>query len=330
MQCPLCDKEGRRHGKDRKGVQRYFCPECHYTFADPRPARPFGNQYLTMEKATMALRLLMEGMSLRGVCRTLRMGQTTLCQLLLSIGEGCARFMNESIVDVFCTSIQCDELWSFIAMKERTRLRKNAPIDFGDCYTWTAIDRHTKLILAYAVGKRDNQTAIDFVHKLRHATAGRFQIDTDGLTLYRSAIPMAFGFSQDHAQIIKIFGAPSEGEARYSPPQIIDMHVEIGGGNPDLETASTSFVERSNLTIRMMLRRFTRLTNAHSKTWRYHEAAIGLLFAVYNFCRPHMTLNEKGGPRRSPAMAAGLTDHVWSYRELIQAVIPPGQTAIAS
>jgi IS1 family transposase len=178
------------------------------------------------------------------------------------------------------------------------------------------MDPSTKLMLAYAVGKRDNATAMEFVSKLRRATTGQFQINADGLAIYRSVIPLAFGRFQDHAQVVKMFGAPVDGEHKYSPGQIIDLHVEVGSGNPDLESACTSHIERSNLTVRMMLRRFTRLTNAHSKSWRHHEAALGLLFSYYNFCRRHMTL------KCTPAMAAGLTDHAWSVKELIRRVIP--------
>jgi hypothetical protein len=172
---------------------------------------------------------------------------------------------------------------------------------------------------------------MDFVRKLRRATAGQFQINTDGLGVYRSTIPLVFGHQQDHAQVIKIYAAPAEGEARYSPPQIVEMHVAVGGGKPNLTIASTSYIERSNLTIRMMLRRFTRLTNAHSKSWDHHEAALGLLFAVYNFVRPHMTLTAAWDGRKcTPAMAAGLTGHPWSIRELIGRAVPNSLAAEAS
>jgi hypothetical protein len=137
---------------------------------------------------------------------------------------------------------------------------------------------------------------------------------TDGLPIYKSTIPLAFGWNQPHAQVVKIFGKPVEGEARYSPAEIIDLHVEVGGGNPNVQTASTSFVERSNKTLRMQIRRFTRLTDGHSKKWENHEAAIALFVAYYNFCRVHSTLGE------TPATAAGLTDHVWSVRELLEKV----------
>jgi IS1 family transposase/transposase-like protein len=331
MLCPICEQQGRRYGRDRKGVQRYFCRACYITFSDPRPPRPFGDQYLTMERAASAVQHLIEGSSVRSTCRILGMGPSTLLQLLLKVGQGCERIMESWIVGVSCATIQCDELWSFVHCKEKTRLNKRyADEDIGDCYTWTAIEPRTKLMLAYAVGKRDNATGAEFLRRLHRAASGPFQINTDGLGIYRSTIPLVFGYGQDHAQIVKIFSRPAEGEARYSPPEITGLHIEVGGGNPDLQIASTSHVERSNLTIRMMLRRFTRLTNAFSKSWAHHEAALALLFAYYNFCRPHMTLTEQKEYRCTPAMAAGLVGRVWSMSDLIRRAIPEGEEARVS
>jgi IS1 family transposase/transposase-like protein len=319
MNCPLCDGPGSRWGRDRRGNRRWYCRRCYITYSEPRPPRPFGNQYLTMERATMAIHQLMEGCSVRGVCRMLGMGQHTLLRLLLNVGEGCQRLHEREVVGIRCTSIQCDELWSFIHCKERTRVELGyEPEDCGDCYTWTALEPETKLLLAYAIGKRDNATGVEFVRRLRRAVSGEFQIDTDGLLIYRAVIPLEFGWSQDHAQVVKVYGTPPDGEARYSPPEIIDIRVTAGSGDPDLEAACTSHVERSNLTIRMMLRRFTRLTNAFSKTWRHHRAALALLFSFYNYCRPHMTLNRAVRQKCTPAMAAGLAGHVWSIEELIR------------
>jgi IS1 family transposase len=277
-----------------------------------------------MEKAVTAIKLLMEGNSIRSICRIVRLGQHTVLNLLRKVGEGCERLQGNFVRGVTCQSIQCDELWSYVYCKERTRIRKGYREDeLGDCYTWTGLDSSTKLILAFAVGKRDPGTAAEFTRKLRRATAGRFQINTDGLATYRHAIWQAFGIGQDHAQVIKIFGGPREGESRYSPPQIVDIFVQVGGGNPDLRAASTSHVERSNLTFRMMLRRFTRLTNGHSKSWDHHKAVISLFVFFYNFCRKHMTLKQ------TPAMAAGLTHHVWTVRELIESAIIGGNAAVA-
>lgn len=331
MLCPICDRQGRRHGRDRRGTQRYFCRYCYITFSDPRQPRAFGNQYLPMERAGSAVKLLMEGSSIRSICRLLAMSPATLLQLLLKVGQGCEAVLRDFIVAIPCQTIQCDEIWSFVHCKEKTRNRLGYDdADCGDCYTWTAIEPRTKLLLAYAVGKRDNATGMKFLRGLHRATSGPFQINTDGLSVYRSLIPLVFGRSQDHAQIIKIYSQPTEGEARYSPPQIIGFHVETGSGNPDLQIASTSFIERSNLTVRMMLRRFTRLTNAHSKSWKHHQAALALLFAYSNFCRPHMTLTEKMEYRCTPAMQAGIADHPWAVAESIRWAIPEGEEARVS
>ena len=332
MLCPLCSNPGRKYGFDRKGRQRYFCKECSLAYAEPSPPRAFGNQYLMMDKAALAIRLLIEGCSVRSICRTARIGKYTLQQLMLRVGEGCARLMEEKIVGLPCRSVQLDELWSFVYCKARTLRRlPYADDELGDCWAWTALEPKTKLLLCYVVGKRDHSSAREFLRKLRRATSGRFQLDTDGLPIYRTLIPVEFGSQQDHAQIVKIFSTPAEGEARYSPPQITDLHITVGSGNPDLKAASTSFVERMNLSFRMMLRRFTRLTNGHSKSWRHHEAAIGLMLFFYNFCRPHMTLTKRNeGRKTTPAMEALFADHVWSIPEMIRAVIPEGEEAKAS
>jgi IS1 family transposase/transposase-like protein len=332
MQCPVCKANGLRFGKNRNGTQRFICRKCFLTFSERRDNAPrvFADRQLTMKKATRAIRLLMEGTSVRGACRLLGMAQHTLLDLLQRVGKGCERLQREIIRNVACNAIECDELWSFVWCREKTRIRKGYPEQqTGECYTWTAVESRTKLIMAYAVGKRDNATAMQFARNLRHATTGHFQIDTDGLGIYRSVIPVVFGRHQDHAQVVKNFNAPVEGEARYSPPEIVSINITAASGWPNLETASTSMVERSNLTVRMMLRRFTRLTNAHSRKWECHTAALGLLFGFYNFVRPHMTLTAQAEEKQTPAMASGLTDHVWTVEELIERAVPEERRAIA-
>ncbi len=229
----------------------------------------------------------------------------------------CRQLQDEIFCNVACERVECDEIWSFVWCKERTRINRGyRPDEVGDCYTWTAIEASTKLLLAYAIGKRDNATGVEFVQRLRRAVAGDCQLDTDGLGIYRSVIPLAFGRNQDHAVVVKTFSRPADGEARYSPPQIVAIDRTAGSGSPDLDVASTSYIERSNLTIRMMLRRFTRLTNAHSRKFENHVAAQSLLFAYYNFVRVHMTL------KTTPAVATGLTSRVWTVQELIERAVP--------
>jgi transposase-like protein/IS1 family transposase len=313
MLCPTCQGSMRRFGFNRNGGQRYRCDVCKKTFTD-EATRPADARCLDTEKAIQALRLLLEGNSVRATGRLLSMDKKTVLALVVDIGTRCDKFLRTAVAGVPCESVQCDEVWSFVFCKEKCRQRKGYGEDTGDCYTWTALEKTTKLLLAYAVGKRDNATATTFVRRLRNATFGHFQINTDGLSLYRSVIPLSFGYNQDHAQVVKVFGKAVEGEGRYSPAQLIDLHVEVGSGSPDLDGASTSFVERSNKTLRMQIRRFTRLTDGHSKLWRNHEAAIALFFTYYNFCRVHMSL------KCTPAMKAGLTDHVWSMREVLEKV----------
>jgi len=281
------------------------------SFTDESTSQADG-RCLEEEKVILALRLLLEGNSVRATERLTGIEKKTILRLVRSVGEGCDKFLRTAIVGVECESVQCDEVWSFVLCKEKTRHQKGYPECVGDCYTWTALEKNTKLLLAYAVGKRDRATGLTFVRRLKNATSGQFQIDTDGLTLYPSVIQEVFSIYQDHARVIKIFGKSPEGEARYSPPQIIDVHVEKGWGNPDLKEASTSFVERSNKTLRMQIRRFTRLTDGHSKLWENHEAAIAMFFAYYNFCRVHSTI------KTTPAVATGLTDHVWTVKELLE------------
>jgi len=310
MFCPKCQKSGRRCGQNRNGSQRYHCSSCRVSFTD-ESTRQADGRCLEQDKTILVLRLLLEGNGVRATERLTGVEKKTILRLVRSVGEQCDKFMRTAIVAVECESVQCDEVWSFVLCKERTRNLRGYPECVGDCYTWTALEKNTKLLLAYAVGKRDHSTGLTFARRLRNATSGQFQIDTDGLTVYPSVIAEVFGTHQDHARVVKVFGKSQEGEARYSPAQIIDVHVEKGWGNPDLKQASTSFIERSNKTLRMQIRRFTRLTDGHSKLWENHEAAIAMFFAYYNFCRVHSTI------RTTPAVAAGLTDHVWTVKELL-------------
>jgi IS1 family transposase len=270
--------------------------------------------YLPVEKAEMVLKLLLEGNSVSSVERITEVHHTTILKLLVLSGEKCERIMAEKIRNVEVRDVECDELWSFIGKKQK-RVRPEDDQNLGDCYTFVAIERHTKLVLNIAMGKRDQHTTNAFVEGIRHATSrGQFQITTDGFAPYRYAITTTLhdrltGF----AQLIKVYRAASEGEGRYSPAEVASTEVVPVMGQPDPERICTSIVERSNLSTRMSNRRFTRLTNAFSKKWENHWAAVACWFAFYNFCRVHKSL------RTTPAMAAGIADHVWSVRELLDA-----------
>jgi IS1 family transposase/transposase-like protein len=324
MLCKICGERCQKYGKTGGGTQRYFCRRCYTAYSEQREPvrRVFDDKALSLDKAIMAVRVLMEGTSIRGACRLLNIGQYTLLDLVRRVGDGCRRLHNEIVVTVACKLVECDEVWSYVWCKEKTRVRMGYnPVQTGDCYTWTAIESGTKLLLAYAIGKRDNATGMEFIRQLRRAVSGYCQINTDGLGIYRSVIPIVFGRTQDHATIVKTFSRAADGEARYSPPKIVSIDIEAQSGWPNLDLASTSHVERSNLTIRMMLRRFTRLTNAHSRKWENHVAAQALLFAYYNLCRVHMTLGT------TPAVEAGLSSRVWSVQELVERAVAQAQVA---
>jgi IS1 family transposase len=267
--------------------------------------------YLPIEKAEMVLRLLLEGNSVSSVERLTDVHHTTILKLLVLAGEKAERIMSERIRNVSVRDVECDELWSFIGKKQK-RVRPDDDQNLGDAYTFVAIERNTKLVLNIAMGKRDQATTDVFIEGLRHATRGEFQITTDGFAPYRTAIPNTLEDRCDFAMLIKVYRASVEGEARYSPAEVAGVEEVLVMGRPDAERICTSIVERSNLSTRMSVRRFTRLTNAFSKKWENHWAAVALWFAFYNFCRVHRSL------RMTPAMAAGITGRIWSVRDLLE------------
>jgi len=312
MTCHNCRTECKRKGYDRKGNQRYQCRQCSKTFLEPREDHLDG-MYVPVEKAELVLSMLLEGNSVSSVERITGIHHTTILKLLVLAGEKCERVMAEKIRNVEVRDLECDELWSYIGKKQK-RVRPEDSALLGDCYVWVGIDRHTKLVLNITMGKRDQTTCNVFVEGIREATSRTpFQITTDGFAPYRSAITTTLhdrltGF----AQLIKVYRASQEGEARYSPAEVQSVEVVPVYGQPDPERICTSIVERQNLSVRMGTRRFTRLTNAFSKKWENHWAAVACWFAFYNFCRVHKSI------RMTPAMAAGISDHIWSVRELLE------------
>jgi IS1 family transposase/transposase-like protein len=309
--CHNCKTTCKRKGHDRKGTQRYQCRQCSKTFLEPQE-KPLDGMYLPVEKAEMVLRLLLEGNSVSSVVRLTEVHQKTILKLLVLAGEKSERIMAKQIVNVKVRDVELDECWSYCHTKER-HLRPGADPSRGDCYVFVAIERHTKLVLNIAIGKRDQTTTDVFIEGVRQATAqGQFQVTSDGWQPYKSAITTTLHDRCDFAQLIKVYRASVEGEARYSPAEVAAVEVVPIMGQPDPERICTSIVERQNLSIRMGTRRFTRLTNAFSKKFENHAAAVMLWFAFYNFCRVHKTL------RVTPAMEAGIADHVWSVRELLE------------
>ena len=231
---------------------------------------------------------------------------------LVRAGERCEKLLADRITRLKVQDVEADEMWGFVAMKEKAKGNLYKAADtLGDAYTYVAMERNSKLILAWHLGKRNKQDTLAFILKLRRATAGKFQLTTDGWPSYPDAIERVFGSEIDYAQLVKVYAASRDGEQRYSPAEVVDVEVVPRAGMPDYERICTSHIERQNLTMRMQIRRLTRLTNAFSKKWENLQAAVALHFAYYNFCRVHSSL------RVTPAMEAGLTDHVWTIAELL-------------
>ena len=260
------------------------------------------NRLLTKKRAKI-IRMLVEGASLRSISRIEEVSIVTVSKLLVEAGEACVNFHNHHVRNVQSKRVQVDEIWQFCyAKKKNVPEAKAAPEGAGDTWTWTAIDADSKLIVSWLLGERDSHSAYHFVADLAERLADRVQLTSDGLRLYNWAVELVFGADVDYAQLVKIFGAPAEGEKRYSPATCQGTIRTSMQGNPDPAHISTSYVERHNLNMRMSMRRFTRLTNAFSKKLRNHAAALALYFVYYNFCRIHKTL------RVTPAMEAGLSD----------------------
>jgi IS1 family transposase len=257
------------------------------------------------------LNCLVEGNSIRSTARLTGASKNTIVRLLAQVGEACAWYQDTHLKNLPCKKVQVDEIWSFVYAKA-----KNVPDEkigeAGDVWTWTAICADTKLVPSWRVGSRDIETARDFMKDLAWRMAERIQLTSDGLPMYGDAVYEGFGNEIDYAMLVKIYGESSEGQKRYSPAHCVGAKKKKMVGNPDLCCISTSFVERQNLTMRMSMRRFTRLTNAFSKKVENHAHAIALHFMNYNFVRIHKTLKV------APAMAAGVSDKLWSLENVIE------------
>jgi len=266
---------------------------------------------LPLAKRVQILAMLCEGSSMRSISRVVDVSINTVTKLLIDAGETCLELHDELVRDVKGSKVQCDEIWSFCYSKQRNvETAKAAPEEAGDVWTWTAIDADTKLIVSYFVGDRSGQSAIAMMDDLRSRLANRVQLTTDGHKAYLEAVEGAFGGDVDYAQLIKMYGPTPTPAGRYSPAECTGIKKVRVEGDPDRKHVSTSYVERQNMTMRMSMRRFTRLTNAFSKKLDNHIHALALYFAFYNFCRIHKTLKV------SPAMAAGITDKLWSLEDI--------------
>lgn len=267
---------------------------------------------ISIEKKKAVIAALVEGNSLRSTVRMTGVYRTTIQKLLVDLGTACSTYQSKIFRNLNLRYVQCDEIWSFVGCKEKNATREHKAKGWGDIWTWTALDEKTKLIPCWYVGTRDAEAACRFIDDLKSRLATRIQVTTDGLKVYLTAMEFAFGSEVDYAQLVKLYGAGPEGsQGRYSPAKYMGSKKDIIQGTPDIKHVSTSFTERQNLTMRMSMRRFTRLTNGFSKKVENHEAALSLYFMYYNFCRVHQTL------RVTPAMEAGVTDHIWKIEEII-------------
>ncbi len=268
---------------------------------------------LDAARRVQVVRCLVEGNSIRSTVRMTGVAKNTVAKLLVDLGTACQKFMDEHMRNLNCQRIQCDEIWSFVGAKQ-----KNVqPHHFedggyaGDVWTWTAIDADTKLIPCWMMGQRDAVAARTFMEDLAGRLANRVQLTTDGHKAYLTAVSAAFGHDIDYAMLIKIYGPNPEGQRRYSPANCLGCKKDEISGTPNPAHVNTSFVERQNLTMRMSMRRFTRLTNAFSKKLENHFAAVALHFMYYNYAKVHQTL------KTTPAVKAGIANHVWSVEEIV-------------
>ncbi len=266
---------------------------------------------LSTAKRAAVVAALVEGNSINATVRMTDVSKPTILKLLAQLGPACARYQGATVRNVRARRVQVDEIWQFVYAKA-----KNVPADkqetfgYGDVWTWVALDADSKMILSWRVGPRDAATAYELMMDLAGRLATRVQLTTDGHRPYLNAVEDAFGADVDYAMLQKLYGANPE-ETRYSPTKITGVRSEVITGNPNPKHISTSYVERQNLTMRMSMRRFTRLTNGFSKKLENHAAAVALHYMHYNFARIHKTL------RVTPAMQAGLADHVWSIEEIV-------------
>ena len=267
---------------------------------------------LPLAKRVQILAMLCEGSSMRSISRVADVSINTVSKLLVEAGEACLALHDETVRDVKASRIQCDEIWAFCHAKQKNvATAKAAPEGAGDVWTWTAIDADSKFIVSYFVGDRGAESAMILMDDLRARLANRVQLTTDGHGAYLEAVEGAFGADVDYAQLVKLYGATATAPGRYSPAECVGARKVSVEGRPDVKHVSTSYVERQNLTMRMSMRRFTRLTNAFSKKLDNHIHALALYFAFYNFTRIHKMLKV------SPAMAAGITDRLWSLEDIV-------------
>lgn len=269
---------------------------------------------LSTEKRAQIVGCLVEGNSIRGTVRMTGAAKNTITKLLVDVGTAASDYQDATLRDLPCKTIQADEIWSFVGKKAKNVRDDEKGQEIGDVWAWVAIDADSKLVVNWLVGQRDWRDCWTFIEGVKERVNGRIQLSTDGHSSYRGAVGLVFEGDVDWATIAKQYRSERLGEARYSPPVCTGVNKTTRLGNPDMDKVSTSYVERQNLTMRMGMRRFTRLTNAFSKRVENLAHAVSLHFLYYNFARPHSALKERYP--RTPAMAAGVADHIWSLEEI--------------
>jgi IS1 family transposase/transposase-like protein len=312
-----CQHENRKkNGTTKAGTTRYRCKDCGKSWTESTDT--LGGMRIGLDRAAKIIQLLCDGLTVSAVARAMDADPHTILDLLTHIGPKCQEYMQENIKGVFADSIQCDEIWQFVFCKRATAQREKYVGGCGDSFCFTAIDRHTKLLVAWHLGRREEKHCDQFIAKLEAATVGHFHISTDGFKSYPGKIKKYLGGRVDHGVIIKIFGRHLDHDFRtYSPSKIRDVvRIPMHGDTYQHDQICTSHVERMNGSIRNYVKRMGRLTYAFSKRWDNHRAALAVFFAVYNYCRKHKSL--KG---MTPAMAHGLTTEVWSVRKMLETVV---------
>ena len=267
---------------------------------------------LNLDRRTQIVSALVEGNSIRSTERMTGVHRDTIMRLLVEVGTGCASLMDEKMRELPCKRVQVDEIWSYVGKKQRQLKPEDDRTRVGDQWTFVAIDSETKLVPSYLIGKRNSVCANIFMRDLSMRLANRVQLSSDAMDAYADAVERAFGAEVDYGQAVKFYEAEPTGPGRYSPPKVVDIERSVVVGSPLQAHISTSIIERQNLTMRMSMRRFTRLTNGFSKKIENMKAAVSLHFAHYNFVRTHKTL------RMTPAMAAGIEQNLWPVQELVE------------
>jgi IS1 family transposase len=272
---------------------------------------------LSIEKRVQVISALVEGNSLRSTVRMTGVAMNTILKLLADLGQACAEYQDQTLRNLPCKRIQCDEIWQFCYAKDKNvPIEKRGQFGYGDVWTWVALCADTKLVPSFVIGRRDAATAYALMTDLESRLSNRIQLTTDGLRTYLEAVENTFGSGIDYSMLIKLYGNDASQETRYSPAECIGAREIAIIGPPDPQHVSTSFVERQNLTMRMSMRRFTRLTNGFSKKVANLQHSVALHYMHYNFCRVHKTL------RITPAMEAGITDHVWEIEDIVALLNP--------